>query len=157
MLQAFFLRFFGVLFDDFGCWSMCYFSGGTDDSWTAFATAEQYNPLTDTWRRLPDMICPRIHPSATYHSHSGKVYVFGGRNSKKVELKSAEVYDPLTDKWTLMEEGMKVSAWENKNDETCLSWQNCNEGSCINKLDKFSETIIKLLKSLQALKGSCKL
>ena len=82
--------------------------GGTDDSWTAYSAAERYDPLTDTWHRLPDMECPRIHPAVTCHSHTGKIYVFGGRNSKKVELKSAEVYDPQTNKWTLLEEGMKV-------------------------------------------------
>ena len=89
------------------------YKGGTDDNWTAYCAVEQYDPLTETWLRLPDMQCPRIHPSVTCHTdHTGtKLYVFGGRNSKKVELKSAEVYDPLTNEWTLLEEGMKVSIY----------------------------------------------
>ena len=81
--------------------------GGTDESWTAFSTAERYDIDTDMWFTLPDLNCPRIDPGIC-EAQNGKIFVFGGRNSKKVELKSVECFDPETATWTLLPEGMKV-------------------------------------------------
>ena len=36
-----------------------YVCGGTDDSWSAFATVEALKTETGEWRRLPDMQVPR--------------------------------------------------------------------------------------------------
>ena len=65
-----------------------------------------YNPLTNTWHRVADMLTPRIGPKAAVFSTD--IYVFGGytrmalRNElrkKIVYKKTVEVYDTRTDTW----------------------------------------------------------
>jgi hypothetical protein len=63
------------------------------------ATAELYDPATDTWSPTGPMNVARLQHTATLLA-SGKVLVAGG-NSQTGALATAEVYDPATGTWTL--------------------------------------------------------
>jgi MYXO-CTERM domain-containing protein len=58
------------------------------------ATAEMYNPATNSWSPLPAMFLAREHHTATLLG-SGKVLVVGGYYGP-----SAELYDPTTNTWS---------------------------------------------------------
>ena len=78
-------------------------TGGTDASdIEVFASAEAYDPQTDSWTALADMPTPRFwHGSGTV---DGIVYVVGGNsnasNDSFLPLSTVEAYDPAANTWT---------------------------------------------------------
>lgn len=82
--------------------------GITDGHWDGHvAWLDEYDPKTDSWKRLADAPRTRDHVSATVAS--GKLYVAGGRRStarigKVMELlvPEVDVYDFATGKWTTL-------------------------------------------------------
>ncbi len=71
---------------------------GTTSS-TTQATAELYNPATDTWSAAASMSTPRWMPG-TALLPNGKVLVAGGGSTNGSALASAELYDPATNTWS---------------------------------------------------------
>ncbi|WP_437506870.1 kelch repeat-containing protein [Sorangium sp. So ce1099] len=70
---------------------------GGGSPFDALASAEVYDPMTDTWTPAASMNAARSGHTATLLPESGKVLVAGGNG---VVGSSAEVYDPMTDTWT---------------------------------------------------------
>jgi N-acetylneuraminic acid mutarotase len=69
---------------------------------TVTATAEIYNPRTDTWRRAASMSVAR-YAGAGALLPDGRVLVAGGwsfTTNTDPSLATAEIYDPATDRWT---------------------------------------------------------
>jgi len=58
------------------------------------ATAEIYDPATNTWSSVASMANPRIEHTATVLA-DGRILVVGGESQA-----GAEIYDPLADTWT---------------------------------------------------------
>ena len=72
-------------------------AGGRDNSGSATATVEIYDPATDTWSYAASLLAARQSHTATLLSN-GKVLVTGG--SGPIPLNSAEIYDPVANAWT---------------------------------------------------------
>jgi len=68
-----------------------------DENFTILATAEVFNPATNTWQTVAALPAPRQYHRATLLPH-GEVLLIGGENRSGL-LTSAELYDPLTDGW----------------------------------------------------------
>jgi N-acetylneuraminic acid mutarotase len=78
-----------------------YAIGGTD-VWIGTATqglqtVEEYDPVTDTWRKRADMPTARYWFSASVVD--GKIYAIGGWDGT-MPHSTVEEYDPVTDTWT---------------------------------------------------------
>jgi hypothetical protein len=72
-------------------------AGGEDNTATAIAAVELYNPTTGTWTLTSNMSTARVNPTATL-LNNGKVLVVGGYSidDNSFPLASAELYDPTT-------------------------------------------------------------
>jgi len=67
---------------------------------TVLATAEVYDPATDDWFPIDDLMAsPREAHTATLLGN-GKVLVAGGRDDTDSGLASAELYDPASGTWS---------------------------------------------------------
>ena len=64
----------------------------------ALASAEIYDPATDTWSNAGSMVSPRF-AAASAVLKSGKVLVLGGAH-EEASWSSAEVFDPATGSWS---------------------------------------------------------
>ncbi|MEP6501806.1 MAG: kelch repeat-containing protein, partial [Betaproteobacteria bacterium] len=64
------------------------------------ASAEIYDPVSDTWAATPPMSVARSHHSAT-RLPDGKVLVFGGEDVHYLVDATAEIYDPVANTWSL--------------------------------------------------------
>jgi hypothetical protein len=67
-----------------------------DDSKTLIAAAAAYNPLTDTWRKLPPPAVARIDHAAVW---TGSVVVVVGGTDATKSITAAEAYDPGANTW----------------------------------------------------------
>ena len=63
------------------------------------ATADLFDPATNTWTPVPDMVHERIQHAATLLP-SGKVIVTGGVDAQGERIAAAEVYDPVSNTWS---------------------------------------------------------
>jgi N-acetylneuraminic acid mutarotase len=69
----------------------------TDESYTVLASAEIFEPATNTWRGAAPMLAPRLHHVAVLLP-AGEVLAISGENRDGL-LSSAELYDPGQDRW----------------------------------------------------------
>jgi N-acetylneuraminic acid mutarotase len=75
-------------------------AGGLDGNDSALATAELYDPATDSWSAAGTMTNARKHAAATLLAN-GKVLVVGGlQDGSYGYLASADLYDPATNSWS---------------------------------------------------------
>ncbi len=63
----------------------------------------EYNPVTDTWRRLADMPIPRSHFEPGTTVYNNKIIIVGGRINNDPYTDAVTQYDPATDTWQDME------------------------------------------------------
>jgi N-acetylneuraminic acid mutarotase len=54
---------------------------------------QEYNPATNTWRRLADMPSPRTDIAAVVYE--GRIYVLGGHPG----VAAVESFDPVANRW----------------------------------------------------------
>ena len=69
--------------------------GGQDDD-NNIRSCESYDPVSNKWEALPDMLTARSAPAATVLG--GRLWVTGGFDGEQV-LTTAEVFDPATNAW----------------------------------------------------------
>jgi N-acetylneuraminic acid mutarotase len=63
------------------------------------ATAEVYDPASNTWSATHSLASPRVFHTATLLPN-GKVLVSGGQDASGRSLETAEVYDPASGTWS---------------------------------------------------------
>jgi N-acetylneuraminic acid mutarotase len=80
-------------------------AGGLDTSNKAVATADLYNPATNSFTPVASMHVKRSVPTATLLPN-GNVLVAGGSDS--VPIATAEVYNPTANTWTLVSNTMSA-------------------------------------------------
>eukprot|EP00808_Paulinella_micropora_P015042 g65046.t1 len=75
-----------------------YAVGGLNASDMALASAEVYDPATNTWAYIASMQTPRHAPAAVVLNH--RLYAIGGFDSNGNSLHSVECYNPYTHSWS---------------------------------------------------------
>ncbi len=75
---------------------------------TAFASAELYDPSSDSWSATGSMSTARFYHTATLLPN-GKVLVAGGSNCSNIALTSAELYDPSSGSWSPTSSSMSTA------------------------------------------------
>jgi N-acetylneuraminic acid mutarotase len=81
--------------------SKIYLFGGGNSYGYGGATAEAYDPATQTWATLPDMPVPRAGANAVTGT-DGCIYVLGGQTASSTTV---EAYDPVSQTWTTVPSG----------------------------------------------------
>ena len=84
---------------------------------TRLRSVECYNPITNEWKRMPDMV--RIRSHAACVTYRNKIYVIGGSDGSTIH-DSVEIFDPLTNEWTfgsplnIQRSGVKAIVYHDK-------------------------------------------
>lgn len=76
-------------------------TGGEGSATLGSAAATIFDPVSQTWSRLPDMKAPRWYPTAT-ELGDGRVVVISGQDTGTSWVDTPEVYDPTANTWTLL-------------------------------------------------------
>ena len=92
-----------------------YAIGGRNNVDGRLSVVEEYNPASDTWKKVADMSTAREGHAAG--AVNGKIYAIGGfttvkrRNGTKVlkKVKIVEEYDPATNTWAQKGEESRVN------------------------------------------------
>lgn len=81
-----------------------FYSIGGSHGGKVLRDVERYDPTTDTWASLQDMLTPRAGLAAVYASGEGAIYAIGGRNGAGLcsgsALATVERYDIASGSWT---------------------------------------------------------
>ncbi|MFZ2063695.1 MAG: kelch repeat-containing protein [Candidatus Binatus sp.] len=75
-------------------------AGGVDDSGNVLATAEVFNPATETFTAVGSMHTARFNHAAAALPN-GKILITGGEDGSGNTLNTAEIFDPTTNTFTL--------------------------------------------------------
>lgn len=76
-------------------------AGGTSVGNTAVASAELYDPVTNSWSSTSPMATARTGHTATHlGDFNGRVLVTGGQGTGSSYLTSVEIYDPSINTWS---------------------------------------------------------
>jgi len=73
--------------------------GSSTPNGPALASAELYDPTTNTWSDAAPMAEARAHHVAVL-MNNGRVFVAGGDGGGGVDPQTNEIYDPVTNTWT---------------------------------------------------------
>ena len=76
-------------------------TGGEGSTSLGSAAATIFDPVSQTWSRLPDMKAPRWYPTAT-ELGDGRVLVISGQDTATTWVDTPEIYDPTANTWTLL-------------------------------------------------------
>ncbi len=74
-----------------------YAIGGANPTFVITNSVEKYDPNTNAWETVADMLIPRMYFGATFYD--GKIYIFGGGTSDG-RTNKAESYDISTNIWS---------------------------------------------------------
>lgn len=76
---------------------------GYDDRFVCHKSVEFYDPLTDQWNGMPDMLNAR-HLAAAATISGGKILVVGGYRDMQFKAIEAgcEIFDPMVNQWSLV-------------------------------------------------------
>ena len=77
-------------------------TGGFGSHQNMVEVAEQYDPKTDEWTRLPVSICVSMYMYVMLHTDNILV-VLGGFCTHQNMVEVPEQYDPKTDEWTRLQ------------------------------------------------------
>ncbi|WP_170131026.1 kelch-like protein [Deinococcus yavapaiensis] len=83
-------------------------AGGVDSNGTTVASAQLYDPATNTFTTLPDMTVARRDHTATLLSN-GRVLITNGTSAGGGRLASAELFNPATSTFTAISATMSVA------------------------------------------------
>lgn len=81
-------------------------AGGIGDKNKPIASAELYDPATNTFKATGDMTVARTYQGATA-LRDGRVFIAGGTDASDQALATAELYDPATGKFALTPDSMQ--------------------------------------------------
>lgn len=76
-------------------------TGGEGSASLGSTAATIFDPVSQTWSRLPDMKAPRWYPTAT-ELGDGRVLVISGQDTNTTWVDTPEIYDPTANTWTLL-------------------------------------------------------
>jgi Domain of unknown function (DUF1929)/Bacterial Ig domain/Glyoxal oxidase N-terminus/Galactose oxidase, central domain/Kelch motif len=93
-------------------------TGGEGSTMLGSAAVTVFDPVTQTWSRLPNMKAPRWYPTAT-ELGDGRVLVISGQDTNTTWVDTPEIYDPTANTWTLLS---KISTSQVHEQEYPLSY-----------------------------------
>ena len=64
------------------------------------ADSNTFDPVTQTWQRLPDMAFRRWYPTLTMLGDGKAIILAGSANSETVNVEIPEIFDPVARTWT---------------------------------------------------------
>jgi Galactose oxidase-like, Early set domain/Bacterial Ig domain/Galactose oxidase, central domain len=76
-------------------------AGGDGVTTQGSAEATIFDPVTNTWSRLPNMRFARWYPTAT-ELGDGRVVMISGQDSGSTWVDTPEIYDPVANTWTAL-------------------------------------------------------
>lgn len=112
-----------------------------DKVYTVLASAEEYDPATNTWTEVAAMSHARMDQTATLMPGgevlvTGGIYESTGVNDYSNSLQSAETYDPATNNWTarasmLLPRAQHTATLMTNGDVLLAGGYDCGAGNCL--------------------------